>query len=137
MPQSNTHTMPQDWNTVTLRGKGKHIDQEKQRQAIGSGNSETRDKFDGTTSSAMRKLDDATEGGKQQRINPKIKEAIIKGRSARKLTQKDLANRAQVQPTMIQQYENGKAKADAAVLRKIGNVLGCRLTGKEFGNMNI
>ena len=129
----NPHNTTQDWDTVVIRGKGAHVNAKKRRD----GETETRAKFDGSKSSAMRKLDDATEVAKPQRINPKIKEAIMKARTAKGLTQKELAQRAQVQPTIVQQYETGKAKADVAVLRKMERILGVKLTGKEYNGINV
>jgi putative transcription factor len=129
----NPHNTTQDWDTVVLRGKGAHVNAKKKR----NGETETRAKFDGSKSSAMRKLDDATEVSKPQRINPKIKETIMKARTAKGLTQKELAQRAQVQPTIVQQYETGKAKADVAVLRKMERILGVKLTGKEYNGINV
>ena len=129
----NPHNVTQDWEPVVLRGKGAHVDAKKKRD----GETETRDKFDGTKSSAMRKLDDANEVVKPQRINPKIKERIVQARTVNKISQKDLAQRCQVQPTIVQQYENGKAKADVNVLRKMERVLKVKLTGKEFSGINI
>ena len=129
----NPHNTTQDWDTVVLRGKGAHVNAKKKRD----GETETRGKFDGTKSSAMRKLDDANEVVKPQRINPKIKERIIQARTVNKISQKDLAQRCQVQPTIIQQYENGKAKADVNVLRKMERVLKVKLTGKEFSGINV
>lgn len=129
----NPHNVTQDWETVVLRGKGKNVDAKKKRD----GETETRGKYDGTKSSAMRKLDNATDVVKPQRINPKIKERIVQARAAQKLTQKELGVRCQVQPTIIQQYENGKAKADVNVLRKMERVLKVKLTGKEFTGINV
>ena len=129
----NPHNMTQDWDTVVLRGKGKHVDAKKKRD----GATETRARFDSSKSVAARKLEEATEVVKPQRINPKIKERIIQARTAKKLTQKELAQRIQVQPTIIQQYETGKVKADVAVLRKMERVLGVKLTGKEFTGINV
>ena len=129
----NPHNTTQDWETVVLRGKGKNVDAKKKRD----GETETRGKFDGTKSSAMRKLDDATEVVKPQRINPKIKERIVQARTVNKISQKELAQRCQVQPTIVQQYENGKAKADVNVLRKMERVLKVKLTGKEFNGINV
>lgn len=129
----NPHNTTQDWDTVVLRGKGAHVNAKKKR----NGETETRAKFDGSKSSAMRKLDDATEVAKPHRINPKIKETIMKARTAKGLTQKELAQRAQVQPTIVQQYETGKAKADVAVLRKMERILGVKLTGKEYNGINV
>jgi putative transcription factor len=129
----NPHNTTQDWETVVLRGKGANVNAKKKRD----GQTETRAKFDGSKSSAMRKLDDATEVSKPQRINPKIKEAIMKARTAKGLTQKELAQRAQVQPIIVQQYETGKAKADVAVLRKMERILGVKFTGKEYNGINV
>lgn len=129
----NPHNTTQDLDTVVLRGKGAHVNAKKKRD----GETETRGKFDGTKSSAMRKLDDATEVVKPQRINPKIKERIVQARTLNKISQKVLAQRCQVQPTIVQQYENGKAKADVNVLRKMERVLKVKLTGKEFNGINV
>ena len=129
----NPHNTTQDWETVVLRGKGANVNAKKKRD----GQTETRNKFDGTKSSAMRKLDDATEVVKPQRINPKIKELIMKTRTAKKISQKELAQRAQVQPSVIQQYEAGKAKAEIGVLRKMEKILGVKLTGKDFNGINV
>lgn len=129
----NPHNMTQDWDTVVLRGKGKHVDAKKKRD----GATETRARFDSSKSVAARKLEEATEVVKPQRINPKIKERIIQARTTKKLTQKELAQRIQVQPTIIQQYETGKVKADVTVLRKMERVLGVKLTGKEFTGINV
>lgn len=123
----------QDWEPVIIRGKGKHVQEKKKRE----GETETRAKFDGTHSSAMRKLDDANEGQKPQRINPAIRTKLIQGRTAKKMTQKDLAMKAQVTPSLVQQYEAGKVKADVNVLRKMERVLGTKLTGKEFNGINV
>lgn len=129
----NPHNVTQDWEPVVLRGKGAHVNAKKKRD----GETETRGKFDGTKSSAMRKLDDANEVVKPQRINPKIKERIVQARTVNKISQKVLAQRCQVQPTIVQQYENGKAKADVNVLRKMERVLKVKLTGKEFSGINV
>lgn len=123
----------QDWEPVIIRGKGKHVQEKKKRE----GETETRAKFDGTHSSAMRKLDDANEGQKPQRINPAIRTKLIQGRTAKKMTQKDLAMKAQVTPSLVQQYEAGKVKADVNVLRKMERALGTKLTGKEFNGINV
>lgn len=128
----NPHNVTQDWDTVVLRGKGKNVDAKKRRD----GQTETRGKFDSSKSSAMRKLDDATEVVKPQRINPLIKQRIIQGRTAAKLSQKELAQRCQVQPQIVQSYEKGSVKADVAVLRKMERILKVKLTGKDFNGIN-
>jgi putative transcription factor len=123
----------QDWDPVIIRGKGKHVEAKKKRQ----GETETRSKFDGTHSSAMRKLDDANEVQKPQRINPAVRTKIVQARAAKKMTQKDLAMKAQITPALVQQYEAGKVKADVNILRKMERALGTKLTGKEFTGINV
>lgn len=129
----NPHNVTQDWETVVLRGKGKNVDAKKKRD----GETETRGKFDSSKSSAMRKLDDATEVVKPQRINPLIKQRIIQGRTAAKLSHKELAQRCQIQPHIVQSYEKGSVKADVTVLRKMERILKVKLTGKEFTGINV
>ena len=123
----------QDWDTVIIRGKGSHVQKKKERE----GEKETRAKFDGTHSSAMRKLDDASDGQKPQRINPAVRTKLIQARGAKKMTQKELAMKAQITPALVQQYEAGKVKADVNVLRKMERALGTKLTGKEFNGINV
>lgn len=133
MPTGNNFIITQDHDTVIIRGKGKNIEAEQRRNGV----TEIRVKYDGTKSAQNRKLDEATDGGKPLRINPKIKEAIIKERSSQKITQKDLAKRAQVQLYIIQGYENGKLKADINILHKLERILKVKLTGKEFNRINL
>ena len=129
----NPHNMTHDLETVVIRGKGNHVDAKKRRD----GATETRAKFDSSHSHQQRKLDNANEVVKPQRINPKIKEIIMKTRNAKGLSQKELAQRAQVQPSVVQQYESGKVKADINVLRKMERVLGVKLSGKGFNGINV
>lgn len=132
MPRSNQHNMPQDWETVVLRGKGANVDAKKRRE----GATETRTKYDGTRSAHMRKLEEENDVVKPQRINPKIVGAIKNGRSKLGITQKQLASRIQTNVQVVQQYESGKIKADVNILRKMEKQLNVKLTGKEFGGIN-
>ena len=80
----------------------------------------------------MRKLEEETETFKVETVNKSISKAIMEARTKLKMKQKDLATKVNVQPQIIQHYENGKAKPDIAVLRKLERVLKCKLTGKGF-----
>jgi ribosome-binding protein aMBF1 (putative translation factor) len=124
-----------DWTPVIIRGSGKNIDKEKERK----GETERHTKFDGTHSSAMRKLDTATDVQKPQHINPKISAMIVKKRTEKKLTQKQLAQQVNILVPLLQQYENGKVKADVNILRKMERVLGnsTKLTGKDYDGINL
>ena len=133
MPGSGPHNYSQDFEEFILKGKSTAIDRQKRRD----GQTETKEKFDGTKSAQNRKLEEATDVVKPLRINPKIKEMICKMRTAKNMTQKDLAKHCQVQVQIIQQYENGKTKADIAILKRMESKLGGKLTGKDFGKINL
>lgn len=123
----------QDWDPVVIRGKNAHVKNKKER----NGETETRDKVDRTNSTAMGKLNDSSEAHKPLRINPVIKTALMKARTSKKLSQKQVAASANIPLATLQSYEQGKAKAEIGILNKIGRVLGVKLTGKEFGSMNL
>ena len=53
--------------------------------------------------------------------------AIQKGRTAKGLTQKQLATQLNMQPAVINEYESGKAVPNNAVIAKIEKALGCKL----------
>jgi putative transcription factor len=65
-------------------------------------------------------------------VNKSISKTIMEARGALNMKQKDLANKINVQPQIIQQYENGKATPDVKILQKLERVLKCKLTGKGF-----
>lgn len=81
---------------------------------------------------AMRKLEEDMETLKVETVNKSISKVIREQRTKLGLKQKDLANKVNVTPTVIQQYENGSIKSDIKVLLKLERVLKCKLTGKGF-----
>ena len=56
-----------------------------------------------------------------------IGKQISQFRCAKKISQKDLANKLNVLPSVVQSYENGKALKNNSMLAKIEKVLGCKL----------
>eukprot|EP00466_Bigelowiella_natans_P019606 jgi/Bigna1/91777/estExt_fgenesh1_pg.C_1180031 len=63
---------------------------------------------------------------KHRKITVEFKKALMKARQAKGLTQKQLANMIQVQQSVIQQYENGKAIPNGQVISKLARALGTR-----------
>mmetsp|Transcript_30281 Transcript_30281/g.42207 ORF Transcript_30281/g.42207 Transcript_30281/m.42207 type:complete len:82 (-) Transcript_30281:313-558(-) len=61
-----------------------------------------------------------------RKITVEFKKALMKARQAKGLTQKQLANMIQVQQSVIQQYENGKAIPNGQVISKLARALGTR-----------
>jgi putative transcription factor len=128
----------QDWTTIVF--KKKPVKKNLPRSAgagtrAGSNNDGyvTIKKFAGGTNtgaSSAPKLDNS----RLRRIDnddipvlPKVslatRQAISQGRQAKNLTQKELAQKLNVKPSIIQDYENGKAIPDKQFLSRMEKVL--------------
>ena len=127
MPSRNDNANHYDTDVVVLRGKGTNIKNQQKRD----GKTETVGKFDPTKSHEMRKLEE-NEIGKITKINSKVYQAIIKGRTAKGWNRKQLASQIAVKPQVIDEVETGKAKYDIKLIQKLERKLGIKLTGAEF-----
>jgi putative transcription factor len=76
---------------------------------------------------------DRTEIGDIPKVSKSVGKAIAKGRLAKGLSQRILAQKCNVKPEVIASYELGKAQPSQAILLKIQRNLGVRLTGKQLG----
>jgi len=76
---------------------------------------------------AAHKLDNETEELKHETVSKELRSALMKGRTAKGLTQKQLAQALNMQPQVINEYESGKAIPNNAVIAKIERQLGCKL----------
>lgn len=63
-----------------------------------------------------------------------VKIEIQKARTAKKLTQKQLANITNLPVQTISQYESGKAIPNRQILSKIGQILGINLNKIKYNN---
>jgi len=104
------------------------------KRGIARGSIETtsKTKTNNPEASAMWKLEQDTENLKIDKVNKSISEVIRTQRTKLGLKQKELANKINVTPTIIQQYENGSIKSDIKILIKLEKALKCKLTGKGF-----
>ncbi|KAJ4700688.1 putative Multiprotein-bridging factor [Melia azedarach] len=75
-------------------------------------------------------LDEATEPGSLDRVSVEVRQAIQKARLEKKMSQAELAKQINERPRVAQDYENGKAIPNQAVLAKMERVLGVKLRGK-------
>ena len=122
----------QDWEPLVLRKNQVKSKLDKQN-ALRTGKVETKVKNSNKDhNTEMRKLEEDMDNLKVETVNKSISKAIMEARMKLNLKQKDVANKINVQPQVVQQYENGKAKPDIAVLKKLERVLKCKLTGKGF-----
>ena len=123
-PTGGNHYDPE---TIVLRGKGSHIKTQQKRD----GKTVTVEKFDASKSHEMRKLEE-NEIGKITKINSKVYQAVIKGRTAKGWNRKQLASQIAVKPQVIDDVETGKAKYDIKLIQKLERKLGIKLTGADF-----
>lgn len=112
----------QDHKVTYLRKSNKDYEKEQRK----NGNTVSVVK---TTSIQRKKiLDDNPESYKVEKVSHSLRNQIQTSRMALKLTQKELAQKINVNPNIIQQYENGKAVPDNQILQKLRRVLNTKLT---------
>ncbi|EPQ58242.1 MBF1-domain-containing protein [Gloeophyllum trabeum ATCC 11539] len=81
----------------------------------------------------IAKLDRENEVAPPPKISPTVGKAIQKGRMDLGLTQKDLAQKINEKPSVLQDYEAGKAIPNPQVLGKLERALGIKLRGSDIG----
>jgi len=79
------------------------------------------------------KLDRETEELHHETVGLDVARLIQQGRQAKGLTQKDLATKISEKPQIINEYENGKALPNQAILAKLERILEIKLRGKDKG----
>lgn len=119
---SNDH---QDWTPVILSGK-KPISSGVAKISI-----ETK-RSDEERARAARNyaLETESEIFHVPEIPHSLSQEISKARMAAKLTQKELAQKLNLQPSVIAGYENGKAIPDGQILQKIAKALNTKFQSK-------
>jgi putative transcription factor len=134
----------QDWDTVVLRKKKPTSAQMKDEGAVNAARRtgadvETMKKFNagsnkaGTsgTGKSATKLDQETEVFRHETVNRDLSKQIVAARTAKKLTQAQLAQMVNEKPQIIQEYESGKAIPNPQVLSKLSRSLGVVLSNKK------
>lgn len=130
----------QDWDTVVIRKKKPTSAQLKDESAVNAARRtgaavETVKKFTAGTNKAgtsgtgknAAKLEAETEVFHHEKVNKELSKQIIAARTAKKLTQAQLAQMVNEKPQIIQEYEAGKAIPNPQVLGKLSRVLGVTL----------
>ena len=98
----------QDW---------KHIGWNKPKSIINNNNYKK-------VSKKEKELNNFDDIQKITKVSPKIGQQIIQGRSAKKITRKQLAQLCNLQENVIASYETGTAVLNINILNKIKNNLG-------------
>lgn len=81
----------------------------------------------------LTKLDATDEVVEVKKLDASVGKTIQKARQEKKLTQKDLATKVNEKPTVINDYEAGRAIPNQQILGKLERALGVKLRGKNIG----
>jgi len=87
----------------------------------------------GTDHQRIAKLDRENEVAPPAKIAPSVGRAIQDARLELKLSQKDVAQKINEKPSIIQDYESSKAIPNAQILAKLERVLLVKLRGSDIG----
>lgn len=143
MPSRFPGAIKQEWEPVVLQKPKTKIrdlrDPKAVNQALRTGAQvQTIKKFDAgsnkksassTAAVNPRKLEEAEEPAALDRISTEVRQAIQKARIEKKMSQAELAKQINERPQVVQEYENGKAVPNQAILAKMEKVLGVKLRG--------
>jgi len=81
----------------------------------------------------IAKLDRDNEVAPPSKIPPAVGKTIQTARMEKQLTQKDLAQKINEKPSVIQDYESGKAIPSPQILSKMERILSVKLRGTDLG----
>ena len=75
----------------------------------------------------VMKLEEATDVGTIARVDRSLSKAIMQARTAKKMTQKELATAINEKPQVVAEYESGKAVPNPQIISKLERKLGTKL----------
>lgn len=75
---------------------------------------------------SARKLEE-TDVLKHAKVDKSLSKAIMQARTAKKMTQKELATAINEKPQVVGEYESGKAIPNPQIISKLERKLGCKL----------
>ncbi|TFY65467.1 hypothetical protein EVG20_g5584 [Dentipellis fragilis] len=87
----------------------------------------------GTDHQRIAKLDRENEVAPPAKIPPSVGRAMQAARMDLKLSQKDIAQKINEKPSVLQDYEAGKAIPNPQILGKLERALGVKLRGSDIG----
>eukprot|EP00033_Pygsuia_biforma_P000826 GCRY01000961.1.p1 GENE.GCRY01000961.1~~GCRY01000961.1.p1 ORF type:complete len:139 (+),score=18.97 GCRY01000961.1:141-557(+) len=129
----------QDWNTITVskdQGSGppqKDYTELKHNTGVNI-NPDRKFGSGGNKQKAMTKnslkLDQETEELHHDRVDMSLSKRIQQARLDKKMTQKELAQKINEKPQVVNEYEAGKAIPNPQILGKMERILGVKLRGK-------
>ena len=79
------------------------------------------------TDNYPQKLEEATDVGTIAKVDKSLSKAIMQARTAKKMTQKELATAINEKPQVVAEYESGKAIPNPQIISKLERKLGTKL----------
>mmetsp|Transcript_14995 Transcript_14995/g.22460 ORF Transcript_14995/g.22460 Transcript_14995/m.22460 type:complete len:139 (-) Transcript_14995:67-483(-) len=112
------------------RGRGRTTDP----RNLGTGDVEKKYSAGGNqqraAAASAKRLEEEDENFRHKKVPKSVGKRIQQARQNKKWTQKDLAQRINEKPTVVTDYENGRAIPNNKVLSKMERALGVKLRGK-------
>ena len=121
----------QDWDPVVFKKRIPVKVSEAKAKGLTTQQNTNKKNINYENTVSMRKLEN--EEVEIKKIGHSVSKIIQKARMEAKLSQKDLAQKLNLKPTVIQSYESGKAIPNKMILVKMGKMLNTHLTGKNIG----
>ena len=122
----------QDWNATVFKKRAPKSTNEAKSRGIKVTKERVIGKNEAFKSNLnSRKVDN--EEADLKKIDLNLSKIIQKARFDSKISQKELANRLNLQLSVIQNYEMGKVIPNKTLLFKMGKILNVHLTGKNIG----
>ena len=118
----------QDWEPVVLRKTPQQLkDMSKGNVNKSITNKNYKPNSNNLTTVSKNLLNDDLDHFEIKTVSRSLSVQIQQARNLKKMTQKDLANKLNTQPSVIQSYENGKAVPNGEFLAKMSKILGVKL----------
>ena len=104
----------QDWKPVIFRKKTATQVQNSRRAEL-------------LVSQRSKNVADTTDCGSRATVSKAMANQIAQARTAKKMTQKELATKLNMPVKVVQQYESGKAVPNGAIINKLNRALSIRI----------
>lgn len=119
----------QDWDPVVFRKSAPTTDRDARSRGLTMNGVRKSGGGRSVDGQRLAKLD-REEVGTHKKVSKATSRAIQQGRLAKKMSQKEFAQKINAKPEVVASYESGKAQPNQQVLNKMSRVLGVTLSGK-------
>ena len=123
----------QDWEPVVFKKSSTQQQRSGNLESIKKADSGNRQNVPQGNTFKLDNIDSSEAKLSLKMIDSRSVDAVKRKRCDLKITQKELANKAQVPETVIKSLENGKEQHNPQLLTKLQRALGVKLLGQNIG----